>query len=45
MREAFGLKHSRTRPYHPRTNGKAERLIQTALQAPNLRLDTLQNIA
>ena len=32
MREAFGLKHSRTRPYRPRTNGKAERLIQTALK-------------
>jgi len=32
MREAYGLKHSRTRPYRPRTNGKAERLIQTALK-------------
>lgn len=32
MREAFGLKHGRTRPYRPRTNGKAERLIQTALR-------------
>jgi hypothetical protein len=32
MREAYGLKHSRTRPYRPRTNGKAERLIQTALR-------------
>ncbi|WP_243315237.1 DDE-type integrase/transposase/recombinase [Geothrix paludis] len=32
MREACGLKHSRTRPYRPRTNGKAERLIQTALR-------------
>ena len=32
MRESFGLKHSRTRPYRPRTNGKAERLIQTALR-------------
>jgi len=31
-REAFGLKHGRTRPYRPRTNGKAERLIQTALR-------------
>ncbi|AWN16837.1 Mobile element protein [Salinisphaera sp. LB1] len=27
----LGLKHKRTRPYRPRTNGKAERLIQTAL--------------
>ncbi|HJV23356.1 MAG TPA: IS481 family transposase [Holophagaceae bacterium] len=32
MRESFGLKHSRTRPYRPRTNGKVERLIQTALR-------------
>jgi len=32
MREAYGLTHSRTRPYRPRTNGKAERLIQTALR-------------
>ncbi len=32
MREAYGLKHSRTRPYRPRTNGEAERLIQTALR-------------
>jgi transposase InsO family protein len=27
----LGLKHHRTRPYRPRTNGKAERLIQTLL--------------
>ena len=27
----FGLKHLRTRPYRPRTNGKAERFIQTML--------------
>jgi transposase InsO family protein len=26
------IKHSRTRPYTPRTNGKAERFIQTALR-------------
>ena len=26
---ALGLKHIRTRPYTPRTNGKAERVIQT----------------
>jgi len=32
MRESFGLKHSRIRPYCPKTNGKAERLIQTALR-------------
>ena len=28
----LGLKHSFTRPYRPRTNGKAERFIQTALR-------------
>lgn len=28
----LGLSHRRTRPYRPRTNGKAERLIQTALR-------------
>jgi len=27
----LGLKHVRTRPYRPRTNGKAERLIRTLL--------------
>ena len=27
----LGLRHLRTRPYRPRTNGKAERLIQTML--------------
>lgn len=29
---ALGLKHIRTRPYTPRTNGKAERFIQTLCQ-------------
>jgi transposase InsO family protein len=29
---ALGLKHRRTRPYTPRTNGKAERFIQTAIR-------------
>ena len=29
---AVGLKHKRTRPYTPRTNGKAERFIQTSLR-------------
>lgn len=29
---ANGVKHSFTRPYRPRTNGKAERFIQTALR-------------
>jgi transposase InsO family protein len=28
---ALGIKHSRTRPYRPRTNGKAERFIRTML--------------
>ena len=28
----LGLSHRRTRPYTPRTNGKAERFIQTALR-------------
>jgi transposase InsO family protein len=27
----MGLKHLRTRPYRPRTNGKAERFIRTLL--------------
>jgi transposase InsO family protein len=27
----FGIKHLRTRPYRPRTNGKAERFIRTLL--------------
>jgi len=29
---ALGLQHRRTRPYTPRTNGKAERFIQTLLR-------------
>ncbi len=28
----LGIRHLRTRPYSPRTNGKAERFIQTALR-------------
>ncbi len=28
----LGIRHMRTRPYTPRTNGKAERFIQTALR-------------
>jgi len=31
-RITLGLKHIRTRPYTPRTNGKAERFIQTLLR-------------
>ncbi|KQZ27146.1 IS481 family transposase [Caulobacter sp. Root1472] len=30
--QAAGAKHVRTRPYTPRTNGKAERFIQTSLR-------------
>jgi transposase InsO family protein len=30
--QSLQLKHRRTRPYTPRTNGKAERFIQTALR-------------
>lgn len=29
---AWGVRHAFTRPYRPRTNGKAERFIQTALR-------------
>ena len=29
--QTLGIRHRRTRPYTPRTNGKAERFIQTAL--------------
>lgn len=28
----LGMRHLRTRPYTPRTNGKAERLVQTSLR-------------
>jgi len=28
---ALGIRHIRTRPYRPRTNGKAERFIRTML--------------
>lgn len=30
--DALGIRHLRTRPYRPQTNGKAERFIQTALR-------------
>jgi transposase InsO family protein len=29
---ALGIRHIRTRPYRPRTNGKAERFIRTMLE-------------
>ena len=32
MCQTLGLRHLRTRPYTPRTNGKAERFIQTLLR-------------
>jgi transposase InsO family protein len=31
VRERLGTRHSRTRPYRPQTNGKAERFIKTLL--------------
>jgi transposase InsO family protein len=31
LRARLGLRHTRTRPRRPRTNGKAERFIQTVL--------------
>ena len=35
----LGLKHLRTRPRHPQTNGKAERFIRTLLGGLGLRRD------
>ena len=32
---AMGLRHLRTRPYRPRTNGKAERFIKTMIAGWN----------
>ena len=40
FRDAYrdlGIKHIRTKPYTPKTNGKAERIIQTALREWGLR--------
>ena len=33
----LGLKHIRTKPYTPKTNGKAERFIQTSFTRVGLR--------
>lgn len=30
--QGLKIKHKRTRPYTPRTNGKAERFVQTSLR-------------
>ncbi|MDX6635795.1 MAG: hypothetical protein QOF06_1998, partial [Solirubrobacterales bacterium] len=30
--QELGIRHLRTRPYRPQTNGKAERFIQTMLR-------------
>ena len=30
--EELGIRHIRTRPYTPKTNGKAERFVQTSLR-------------
>jgi transposase InsO family protein len=35
----LGVRHLRTRPYRPRTNGKAERFIRTLLAGLGLRRD------
>ena len=35
----YGIRHLRTRPYRPRTNGKAERFIRTMLARLGLRRD------
>jgi transposase InsO family protein len=35
--KVLGLRHIRTRPYTPRTNGKAERFIQTFVPGMGLR--------
>ncbi len=32
MEDYLGARHVRTRPYTPRTNGKAERFIRTSLK-------------